>query len=121
VVTGADFVVVGVVVVGVVVVVVVGSDERALDVVLPVDVVAVVVGVEPVTAALLAPGCSLATTTPTSAVVPVATIATAWVRRRSRRLARRRDSTEFLSGCSGMDPSKHRPFRAAADRTVALL
>ena len=120
-VTGADFVVVGVVVAGVVVVVVVGSDELTLDVVLPVDVVAGVVEVVPVTAELLAPGCSLATTTPTSAVVPVAAIATARVRRRSRRLALWRDSTEFLSGCFGMDPSEHRRFRAAAHRTVTLL
>jgi hypothetical protein len=122
VVTGVDLVVVGVVVV------VVGSDEPRLDDAPVVDVVVVVEGstddveeVELVVAELLAPGCSLATTTPMSAVVPVATTATARVRRRSRALARRRASTASVVGRSGMDPSHHRSFRAAAHRTVRLL
>jgi hypothetical protein len=119
VVTGVDLVAVGVVVV------VVGADEPPLDDDPVVDVVVVVAPtdevVEPVVAELPAPGCSLATTTPTSAVDPVATIATARVRRRSRTLARRRASTASVLVRSGMDPSHHRDFRAAAHRTVSLL
>jgi hypothetical protein len=108
-------------VVGVVVVVgdVVGVEELPLDEEPTVDVVVVDAEVEPVE--LPAPGCSLATATPMSAVDPVATIATARVRRRSRTLARRRALTASSLVGSGMDPSHHRLFRGAADRTVPHL
>lgn len=84
-----------VVVVGCVVVVddVAPSDE---DVVVEgVDVVVVEVAGERVgfvsVAAELAPGCSLATRTPTSPVAPVATMMAVRVSRRTRALARSRD------------------------------
>jgi hypothetical protein len=125
VVTGRDLVVVGVVVwvvVVVVVVVVVASDERPPEEgPAAVEVVEVEAPGSPVEVVEVeAPGFSLATTTPMRAVVPVATIATARVRRRNRRLARRRTSMAFLAG-SGMDPSDHFGFRAAAHRTVTAL
>jgi hypothetical protein len=119
-VTGVDLVVVGVVVV------VVGSDDPLLDDEPAVVVVVVVVAstdevVELVVAALPAPGCSLATTTAMNAVDPVATMATARVRRRSRTSARRRASTESVLVGSGMHPSHHRRIGVSAHRTVPLL
>jgi hypothetical protein len=77
---------------------VVGIDEGVVVEGEDVDVVGVRAGVESLEAAVeLAPGCSLATTTPIRAVAPVAARAAERVRRRSRVLARSRVSGELCS------------------------
>ena len=92
--------VVGVDVVGVAVVVVVGGD-------VVVDVVGGSAGVVPLgLAPELAPGCSFATTTPISAVAPVAAITAERVRRRRRMFARSRASGELRSGLIGVRSSR---------------
>jgi hypothetical protein len=112
-------VVVVVLVAGVVVVVVASDDDEvpssdvtAEDVEPSLDDVVVVVELD---AALLAPGCSLATTTPIRAVDAAAAITAERVMRRRRTLARWRESGEcgpidgfmgcLLSPCSRIEPS----------------
>jgi hypothetical protein len=123
------------------VVVVVGADVLGVLFGVPAEVVGDVVGdvvgvvvlvvvVVDAAGAALAPGCSLATTTPITAVAPVAARTAVRVTRRRRSVARCRISRGSSSmgrvmawglSCSGLPLSEHRCFDIAAGPTGSLL